>query len=81
MNQAITTKYHGPTNTKGSRISATSASGIRVYVPYAYELSTNECHTKAAEVLRAQLGWEGRLVGGCNATGNVYVLVNGEDVT
>ena len=76
LRQAITTKYHGPTNTGGSRISATSASGIRVYVPYSYELSVDECHDQAAEALCTKLGWTGQMVGGCNVTGNVYVFAD-----
>ena len=64
MRQAITTKYHGPTNTRGSRISATSASGIRVYMPYSYDLSVDECHEKAAEALCTKLGWTGQMIGG-----------------
>ena len=71
MRQAITTKYHGPTNTRGSRISATSASGIRVYMPYSYDLSVDECHEKAAEALCTKLGWTGQMIGGSNTTGNV----------
>ena len=32
--QAITTKYHGATDRKGSRMSATTASGKRIYLAY-----------------------------------------------
>ena len=89
MRQAITTKYHGPTNTRGSRISATSASGTRIYVPYAYELSVDECHEQAAKALCTKLGWTGQMVAGydallggdlswisSNVTGNVYVFAD-----
>lgn len=58
VTQAIITKYHGPTNTVGSRISATSASGIRVFIPYPHEANTEEAHRRAADKLIAKLGWE-----------------------
>ena len=43
---AITTKYHGPTNTKGARISA-SAGEERVYISYPYDLSGEAVHRAA----------------------------------
>jgi hypothetical protein len=55
--KAIQTKYHGPTNAKGSRISA-KAEGIgRIYIPYPHELSGVDCHRKAAWTLMDKLGW------------------------
>ena len=74
MRQAITTKYHGPTNTRGSRISATSASGIRVYMPYSYDLSVDECHEKAAEALCTKLGWTGQMIGGSNTMRSIRIV-------
>lgn len=56
MLQAITTKYHGPTNTKGSRFSATCRAG-RVVVSYDYSLDANDNHIAAANALREKLGW------------------------
>ena len=47
----IRTRYHGPTNARGSRISATTISGQRVYVPYDHALSTEENHDTAAREL------------------------------
>lgn len=55
--QAIETKYHCATETKSSRISASSASGIRIYIGYPHELSGVDCHAAAAEVLASKLGW------------------------
>jgi len=76
--QAIQTKYHGPTNTKGSRISATSASGIKVFIGYPHELSGVDCHAKAAEALARKLGWtaeafEAHWVAGGTKDGYVFV--------
>jgi len=55
--QAIITKYHGPTDTRGSRISATVEAG-RVYISYPYELNIEEAHRKAAKALQTKLGWD-----------------------
>ena len=52
--QAIRTRYHGPTNTMGSRISAKAESGTR-YFPYDYA-SVNP-HKDAAEAFANSFGW------------------------
>jgi hypothetical protein len=56
MFQAIVTKYHGPTNYKGSRISARADAG-RIVVPYDHALNIGENHAAAAQVLAERLGW------------------------
>jgi len=50
MKTAITTKYHGPSNVKGSRISARCAGGS-VTLPWDHALSTEENHRNAAHRL------------------------------
>jgi len=79
--QAIETKKHGPTNTRGARIIATSASGERVTIGYPYELSGVDCHAKAAEALARKLEWiracdefEDRFVAGATQKGYVFVF-------
>lgn len=73
--QAIITKYHGPTNTKGERITARADAG-RVCIPYPYELSGEDVHKAAAEKLRERLGWHGTLAGGSIPGGGyAFVLV------
>ena len=81
--QAIETKYHGATNTKGSRISATAASGIKVYIDYPHELSGVDCHARAAEKLARKLEWlklgeefEGNYIAGGTRSGYVFVQAN-----
>lgn len=76
MRAAITTKFIGPTNSKGSRIKATCQAGS-ITVPYTYETSIDGQHHKAALALAEKLGWTGQWAGGSNpnGTGNVYVLV------
>lgn len=54
----IETRYHGPTNTRGARISATSTEGHRVFVPYDYSVEILDDHAKAVNALRQKLGWQ-----------------------
>jgi len=54
--QAITTKYIGPSNTKGSRIKATCDAGS-ITIPYPHELSGEEAHAQAAMALCRKLQW------------------------
>ena len=61
--QAITTKYHGPTNTKPGRVSATAEAG-RVIFSWNHALNTDDNHAAAARALRDKFGWKGRMVGG-----------------
>ena len=70
--QTITTRYHGMTNTRGSRISATTSGGIRVYVPYRSELDIEENYWRAVEKLLERLGWHGDHYV-CGSTGRGYV--------
>ena len=74
--QTISTKYHGATNTRGSRISATSTGGSRVYVPYRDEYSTDQNHREAVRKLTKKLGWTGRLQSGGTKAGKVWVFVD-----
>ena len=49
---AITTKYLGPTDTRGARIQARYGD-IRQAIPYPYELDSADAHRAAAEALVA----------------------------
>jgi len=55
--EAIITKYHGSTDTSGSRISA-SVSTKRVYIPYPHELHGSKAHEVAARKLMQDIGLE-----------------------
>jgi len=70
--KAILTKYHGPTNTRGSKISASDEDGNRIIISYPYELSGEAVHRKAADALCEKMGWQGRLVGGSLKNGYVF---------
>ena len=54
--KAILTRYHGPTNTKGSRISASDSDGNQITIGYPHELSGMDVHRKAAYALRDKMG-------------------------
>jgi hypothetical protein len=76
--KAIVTKYHGPTNTRGSRITASDEDGNRITIPYPYELSGEAVHRKAAEALCSKMGWRGSLVAGSLKNGYVFVFAEDE---
>lgn len=71
----IHTRYHGPTNTRGSRVSATTISGQRVYVPYDHALSVEKNHDVAARKAAALIAWTSPRVwrGVWGATGRFYM--------
>lgn len=54
--QAIRTKYHGPTDFRGSRISA-KCEARTIYVPYDHDLTTDGNHKAACEALILAMGW------------------------
>lgn len=72
--QAITTKFIGPTNTRGSRVKATCQAKSRT-THWNHAENTDENHTRAARLLAEELGWSGRWVGGGlpDGKGNAYV--------
>jgi hypothetical protein len=55
---AIQTKYLGPTNSRGARITA-SAKSFKVIIPYPYELDGVACHFNAVKALidKNKLDW------------------------
>lgn len=72
--KAIFTKYHGPTNTRGSRISASDEDGNRITISYPHELSGEDVHRKAAQALCDKMGWTGEMVAGGHSKGYVFVF-------
>lgn len=74
--KAITTRYLGPTNFRGSRIKATAEGGNSITIPYPYELSGQDVHQKAAIALCKKLGWGTELLGGGTETGYAFVFKN-----
>lgn len=75
--KAITTKYHGATNARGSRISATDADGNRASIPYPHEFHGEKAHAQAALALAKKMGWAGDMIGGGTKDGFCFVFVDG----
>lgn len=63
MLAAITTRYHGPQGSRGSRICARSKSG-RIIVGYDHSKSCDQNHAEAAKELARRNGWCGSWYGG-----------------
>lgn len=78
--QAITTKYFGPGNVRGSRVKAECEAGS-ITVSWDHSLNVEENHRVAAEALATKLGWTtewyGNLVGGgMKGAGYCWVFCN-----
>jgi hypothetical protein len=75
--QAITTKYLGPTNVRGSRVKAT-CHAKSIILTWDDALNASDNHTKAAQTLAEQMGWDGQWYGGGCPDGktDAFVLVN-----
>jgi hypothetical protein len=76
--KAIITKYHGPTDTRGSRISAKDEDGNRVSIPYRHDLNQLHAHTEAAISLCTKMGWTGRIVAGGIKGGFAFVFTDAD---
>lgn len=74
--QAIITKYIGPAAVRGSRVKATSASGISIMHNIDHALSSEQNHAEAAKKLALKLGWTGRMAGGGLKSGYAFVFVD-----
>jgi hypothetical protein len=73
--KAIVTKFHGATDTRGSRISASDSDGNRVSITYNHALDHSHNHDAAAIALCRKMGWAGHnLMRGGVKGGNVYVF-------
>ncbi len=77
MRQAITTKFLGPTNFRGSRVKARAEAGS-VTVEWDHALDPAGNHARAAKALAEKKGWAGRwIAGGLPSTeGNCYVVID-----
>lgn len=73
--KAIMTRFHGPTDTKGSRYSASDADGNRVMVQTDFSVNSEGNHDRAAIALCNKMNWKPRkLVRGGWKHGNCYVF-------
>jgi predicted RNA binding protein YcfA (HicA-like mRNA interferase family) len=74
--KAITTTYHGPTYSRGSRIVASEPDGKRITVSYNAALNSDKNHAAAAIALLERLGWTGTLQGGSTKAGMVWCFID-----
>jgi hypothetical protein len=70
--KTIHTKYHGATNYRGSRISATDGDRT-IYISYPHELSGDAVHDAAFFEFMHRSNWSGVYHRGHTKTGCVYV--------
>lgn len=78
MNQAITTRYLGPTNHRGTRVVAEAQAG-RLVVSWDHALSPEANHEFAARQFAMRLGWlprAERLEGGWLKDGSACWVVS-----
>ena len=61
--QAIRTRYYGPSDTRGTRITA-KCEGGSLTIPRNYSLDVEQDHARAAQKLAERLGWDGVYHGG-----------------
>lgn len=76
--QAIHTKYIPASNVKGSRIKATSDSGLTVTISYPHEFSGHLVHFEAVKALAAKhkLNWKiDNMCHGGSSDGRGYTFV------
>lgn len=74
--QAVETRFHGPTNYRGSRYSARAAKGIPVmFVSADHALSGVAAHAAAAQQFAEKMGWSGKWYAGGTRDGYVFVCV------
>lgn len=75
--QSIQTRYLPVTNSRGSRIKATTASGLSISIPYPHELSGADCHWEAVKALLLKHGfhWADKWAVGASIDGRGYVFV------
>lgn len=72
--QSIETRYLSPTNHRGSRIVATTASGHRLIHDWDYSLGIEANHYAAAKALQEMLEWEPIVAGGSTKAGFVWLV-------
>lgn len=72
--KAIVTKYHGPTNVKGARMSASDMDGKRVIRSYRHDMNSEDNHKYIAQELCIKMKWSGTLYMGAIKGGYAHVF-------
>lgn len=65
--QAITTTYHGPTDTKGARITARAGDNRKTV---SFDYGARDPHFVAVEALCEKMNWTGTMVSGSLPNGD-----------
>lgn len=73
--QSITTRYLGPSRTRGSRIFTRTSSGVRRIIPLDHGRSLYGAHLFAAQTLATELKWAGKWHAGALNDGGDMVFV------
>lgn len=71
--QAIQTKFHGPGNVQGAKVSARAGAGRKLY-PWDHSKNPEDNHRLAARMFAQAFGWQGELASGVLHDGS-YVHV------
>lgn len=75
--QTIITRYHGATNVRGARYSATCTAGKRVYIKLDPDWDNDDRgHIVARDRLKGKLNWPGKMVTGAIKGGMVHVFTD-----
>lgn len=75
--QTIETRYHGPTDTKSSRVSATASGGAgRVMLTWDNARGSEDNHAAACAALMRKMNWRGTMQGGHTKRGMVWVFLD-----
>lgn len=69
--KAIVTKYHGCTNTRPARMTATAEGVKTITLPLDDHLSIEENHRAAAMILAQKYNWSTRLISGALPDGSI----------
>lgn len=73
--KAITTRFYGPSNVKGSRYAAFDSDGNKVILSTDFALNSEGNHDRAALALCRKMGWTAHnLMRGGTKDGNAYVF-------
>lgn len=81
MKKAIITKFHGPSNARGSRIGVSAPDNRTRLFDYDHGLRHDERHAHCAKLYAIERNWPGLYVAGYVA-GSGYVFVNaGHEIT
>ena len=82
MRQAITTRYSGPTNTRGARVLVRADAG-RMFVPWDHAMNPADNYHAAAKAYALRKGWRGTWSGGVlpGAAGYAFVVDDGDGFT